>query len=631
MRAYIKMSTRQNALFSLPKLASWLAFAGTILLGRKFYWGLFMTDVNQLKTMTHQTLIDLIHTFTPAMPADRGVCNGFTSMWIQAVSTDEEQEAHFYHRLDGLSYYLSQPNASITTLKNQVDALYESQKKSSSAPRKTLTKQDLWLIDIHAFARSTALQQDANNLGVFPETVLQQNKTRLYGLTASSALEKKGLKIKEDRIGSMGADRNTLVHYVNAIKSALEKEYENNPADKKISFLLGSGYHSIGFYLNPSSGTWHYMDINKLSENTQYYFSVDSESLADHLFDSLNENGPHTIFTLSCLSTWHSERLVTCLRLINQSFLPDSISKVNHKGENALQLSCLYGENSGVKTLLEAGEKVTHLGRNKRTALMLAAMHGHTRTVETVLDTKRKCQPTFFSAQHALEFCTNLLEDNLNSVDEYGDSALMLAATHGFTDVVNLLMHRGANATLQNNLGYTALMLAAKNGQTRTVEALIHPKKDAATLMFTFQNAFEPFNLFSTNTLDAINTKGNTALMLAALNGHINVVKILISKQANINLQNKQGNTALMLAAQSGHANIIELLLVHGATINAINNAGETALTQAKQNNDGLAAQTLILHGGCERKSWTAWLMDGLPYHRSRDGIIEQANKRAKI
>ena len=58
---------------------------------------------------------------------------------------------------------------------------------------------------------------------------------------------------------------------------------------------------------------------------------------------------------------------------------------------------------------------------------------------------------------------------------------------------------------------------------------------------------------------------GVTVLMLAAEEGHERVVKLLIRRGAEFNLQDSIGGTALMLAAGQGHERVVELLLQRGA------------------------------------------------------------------
>ena len=48
-----------------------------------------------------------------------------------------------------------------------------------------------------------------------------------------------------------------------------------------------------------------------------------------------------------------------------------------------------------------------------------------------------------------------------------------------------------------------------------------------------------------------------TALILAAQNGHGDIVKYLIEANADVNMQSEDGRTAFILAAQYGHSDII--------------------------------------------------------------------------
>ncbi len=69
-------------------------------------------------------------------------------------------------------------------------------------------------------------------------------------------------------------------------------------------------------------------------------------------------------------------------------------------------------------------------------------------------------------------------------------------------------------------------------------------------------------------------------------NDYHNNYKIL--KQAmglDINARNDHNQTALMLAAQKGNIDLIKLYIDHGADINLYDNYGDTALSLAERNN----------------------------------------------
>ena len=108
----------------------------------------------------------------------------------------------------------------------------------------------------------------------------------------------------------------------------------------------------------------------------------------------------------------------------------------------------------------------------------------------------------------------------------------------------------------------TTLMVAAQQGHTDVVRALC--KKAADT--------------------EATNEVGDTALMFAAYNGHTNVVTVLLEEGADTEATNEVGYTALMFAAGDGHTNVVTALCKKGADIKATNKVGNTALMIAALN-----------------------------------------------
>ncbi|KAF2657124.1 ankyrin [Lophiostoma macrostomum CBS 122681] len=85
----------------------------------------------------------------------------------------------------------------------------------------------------------------------------------------------------------------------------------------------------------------------------------------------------------------------------------------------------------------------------------------------------------------------------------------------------------------------------------------------------------------------------NTALHYAAANGHVDVVKVLLSHNLDkvttstpglINAVNEAGNTALHWAALNGHLECVKLLIQLGADVTIINKAGHDAVFEAEIN-----------------------------------------------
>lgn len=62
--------------------------------------------------------------------------------------------------------------------------------------------------------------------------------------------------------------------------------------------------------------------------------------------------------------------------------------------------------------------------------------------------------------------------------------------------------------------------------------------------------------------------KGNTALHIASLAGRLEVVKLLVEKGAEINVQSQNGFTPLYMASQEGHSEVVKYLLARGGNQN---------------------------------------------------------------
>lgn len=86
--------------------------------------------------------------------------------------------------------------------------------------------------------------------------------------------------------------------------------------------------------------------------------------------------------------------------------------------------------------------------------------------------------------------------------------------------------------------------------------------------------------------INTVDYGGNTALMWASNNGHLEVAKFLIRNGAT--LDNKEGGmagfTALILACRNGHLQIVKLLIDSGCNIDIIDNTNFTALSWAECN-----------------------------------------------
>ena len=128
-----------------------------------------------------------------------------------------------------------------------------------------------------------------------------------------------------------------------------------------------------------------------------------------------------------------------------------------------------------------------------------------------------------------------------NTRDERGLTGLLIAVREPSPRVIQVLLASPqTNVELRNGSDESPLMLAAIKGQTDLVKQLIARDAD-------------------------INKPGWTALHYAASSGQVEIMKLLLEKYAFIDAQSPNGTTPLMMAAMYGSPQSVKLLLDEGA------------------------------------------------------------------
>ncbi|QBQ97563.1 ankyrin repeat domain-containing protein [Paraburkholderia pallida] len=146
-----------------------------------------------------------------------------------------------------------------------------------------------------------------------------------------------------------------------------------------------------------------------------------------------------------------------------------------------------------------------------------------------------------------------------NATDSQGMPLLVLAAREKSDKVAAVLLDNPkTNIAAEDKAGENALMLASLNGDMELVKLLITKGAE-------------------------VNKQGWTPLHYAAANGQDDVAKLLIGYSADVNALSPNGTTPLMMAARGDHMSTANLLLDHGANLNAKNQIGMNALDFAKQ------------------------------------------------
>ncbi|XP_035999496.1 ankyrin repeat and death domain-containing protein 1A isoform X2 [Fundulus heteroclitus] len=163
---------------------------------------------------------------------------------------------------------------------------------------------------------------------------------------------------------------------------------------------------------------------------------------------------------------------------------------------------------------------------------------------------------------------------------QYGMAAIHLAAWFGSLEMLKLLVQAGAEQKVENEEGLNIMHCAAINNHTEIIEYIV--------------------NDMQMKELDKDDQSGHRPFALAAEHGSVEMLKTLMEPYDMATMKpNKRGDTPLHLAARNGHLDAVQLLLQSFNTRDEVNTVGETALYQAAENSQEECVLAL-LEAGCD-------------------------------
>lgn len=134
-------------------------------------------------------------------------------------------------------------------------------------------------------------------------------------------------------------------------------------------------------------------------------------------------------------------------------------------------------------------------------------------------------------------------EADPNSADGEDNTALHLAAEHGYLDMAKLLVSGGANLNASEGVSYTPLHWAATFNQIEVARFLLDHGAHAS----------------------ALDDEDFTPLHLAAQQGHVEMVKLLLARGARTDIKCIDGSTPLGRAVDHGKPEVADILRRHEA------------------------------------------------------------------
>ncbi len=188
-----------------------------------------------------------------------------------------------------------------------------------------------------------------------------------------------------------------------------------------------------------------------------------------------------------------------------------------------------------------------------------------------------------------------------------GWEAIHVAAQQGHTEIVRLLLDRGASPNEKTKAGETPLELALRGKHPEVAALLIANGADLGggqaemALQLAARNGYASLIetlLSRTTRIDAKGDEGRTALHWAVSNGNMEVVRLLLFRGADPNAHDDSGATPLHLAVARDRRDLVELLVDRGSDVNATDAAGLTPLHLALKSSEKAIAQFLLDSGG---------------------------------
>ncbi|MCF6768319.1 ankyrin repeat domain-containing protein [Thiotrichales bacterium 19S11-10] len=241
-----------------------------------------------------------------------------------------------------------------------------------------------------------------------------------------------------------------------------------------------------------------------------------------------NENG-NTILhdVLSKELSWNRSNLAKDLIMIEPK---DALNHKNTGGNTPLHLAIINDDSGSigssghghdvVKALLQQGADPTIINKKGCTPLHYAAVRGNIKIVNLLLK-----------------------EENIeiNTVSKGKLSALHFAARQGHVDVVKSLIDSGADFSSLTEKGNTPLHITL----LKFDGCEEYKKQRQATALYLISK------MMSHDVLNIQNADGNTALHLAVLSRDEKVVKALLDKGVDFEIQNEKQETAYKLAGEN--------------------------------------------------------------------------------
>lgn len=241
------------------------------------------------------------------------------------------------------------------------------------------------------------------------------------------------------------------------------------------------------------------------------------------------------------------------------------IDKADNENRTPLWHAASGGYAQAAGTLLRKGADPNIADYDLRTPLNTAARNGKTDVVRVIL-----------------KLGSERLTD-ANAKDSDGRTAIFMAAFNGHVETFSELLHHEA--------------IKLENSVTASGSHLLHAAYDSLPITRLILQHEKEHEVDKENGIDVRNSYGETALLLATVNGYESVAEELLQNRANPLVPDNNGTTPLHAATERKGVRFFRLMLdcvPNDAGINMEDNEGRTALLHAVANENVEAVKALL-------------------------------------
>lgn len=205
---------------------------------------------------------------------------------------------------------------------------------------------------------------------------------------------------------------------------------------------------------------------------------------------------------------------------------------------------------------------------------------------------------------------------DVNCKDKNGSTPLVLACRFAPSSDSTYLIKKGAELVCTSGNGVTPLIAAVMGNNTKLVTILLEHKIHVDVNQCSLKGKSPIYYAAKIGSLDIVkllidkeayinkpDIEGRTPLFWASQNGFSDIVKLFICKNANIDQCDTKEKSPLYCASKRGHLDIVKLLLSNGADVNKSTHHNKTPLYRAAKRGHFEICKVLIEDGANVNKT----------------------------